>query len=305
MAEPEIETADFIETMRVKFADAVPKAMMSPEEFSQRLESMDFDPKILEDVQTWERPDKLPFGVSPRGAELYVAKWLRWMDFTSIIVTPPRRDGGYDIEADEYVVQVKNWNRDWVSVATIREIFGVAQLLEKKAMVFSRGYLSEDAGKFAVDAAIPVFLFNAEEAILSPANSHAEDLLKLQLAKKWSKLFNLNLISMNQAAMTQVEALLGATRKLSQYFDETFVHALERLVVSLQGAKEDLLAGELEAQARSLLGLTFEEQSMKILETLGRGENIRKVYGIVGEFFDEHYIEITNGLSKVYGNALD
>ena len=130
------------------------------------------------------RPEKLPFGVSPRGAELYVSKWLEYLEFKSITITPPRRDGGYDIEADDFLVEVKNWNRDWLPVNAVREIFGVAVSMNKSSMVFSRGYLSEDARVFAEKNQIPVFLFNAEEALLEPGNEAAESLVKAQLLEK-------------------------------------------------------------------------------------------------------------------------
>lgn len=130
------------------------------------------------------RPEKLPFGVSPRGAELYVTKWLEYLDFKKIEVTPPRRDGGYDIEADEYVVEVKNWNRDWLPVSAVREIYGVATSLNKLSMVFSRGFLSEDARQFAEANSIPIFLFNAEEALLEPGNGHASNLMQMRITRK-------------------------------------------------------------------------------------------------------------------------
>lgn len=131
-----------------------------------------------------DRPEKLPFGVSPRGAELYVSEWLKYLDFQNIVITPPRRDGGYDIEADEYVVEVKNWNKDWLPVSAVREIFGVAVSMQKSPMIFSRGFLSEDAKQFAEINFVPVFLFNAEEALLQAGNSHAKAVIEKCLGEK-------------------------------------------------------------------------------------------------------------------------
>lgn len=124
------------------------------------------------------KPDPQPFGVSPKGAELYVAEWLKYLDISVIEVSPYSQDGGYDLVSEEFLVQVKSWNKRWVPVAAIREIYGVSQLKGKRAMVFSRGFLSEDASAFAEEAGIPVFLFNAEEGEVKADNQAAIEIME-------------------------------------------------------------------------------------------------------------------------------
>lgn len=135
-------------------------------------------------IEKMGKPDPLPFGVSPRGAEKYVAEWLAYLGIEVIDLTPASRDGGYDLESDEYLIEVKNWQKSWLPVSAVREIYGVSQLLGKTAMVFSSGFLSEDASKFAEKADIPVFLFNAEEAILEPNSTAARELLERSMSHK-------------------------------------------------------------------------------------------------------------------------
>lgn len=135
-------------------------------------------------MEELSKPSPLPFGVSPRGAEKYVAEWLKYLGIEVKNLTPTRRDGGYDLESDEFIVEVKNWRRDWLPVSALREIYGVSQLRGKTAMVFSSGFLSEDASEFAAEAGIPVFLFNAEEAILEPNSLAARELLERSMSHK-------------------------------------------------------------------------------------------------------------------------
>lgn len=136
-------------------------------------------------IENMGKPDPLPFGVSPRGAEKYVAEWLTYLGIEVIDLTPTSRDGGYDLESDEYLIEVKNWQKNWLPVSAVREIYGVSQLHGKTAMVFSSGFLSEDASEFAEKAEIPVFLFNAEEAILEPHSSAARELLERSMSHKY------------------------------------------------------------------------------------------------------------------------
>ncbi len=135
-------------------------------------------------IERLGKPSPLPFGVSPRGAEKYVAEWLKYLGIEVKNLTPARRDGGYDLESDEFLIEVKNWRRDWLPVSALREIYGVSHLRGKTAMVFSSGFLSQDASEFAEEAGIPVFLFNAEEALLEPNSPAARELLERCMSHK-------------------------------------------------------------------------------------------------------------------------
>lgn len=302
---PEIEVANFVDTVRMKFSAQKLSNLLTRQDFIAALGDGTWDSLwSADDVETLDKPERQPFGVSPRGAELYVAQWLKWMGFESIQVTPARRDGGYDISADNFLVQVKNWNKDWVPVSSVREIFGVAQLAGKRAMVFSRGFLSEDAAKFASDANIPVFLFNAEEAILTMGNDAAKSLLESQIAHKGSKLFCVHVIAMNHAEMTQIQAFLNATYSLSDYFDPTFSEELRTLLANIHAISHDSLAGDMEEQVRDLMGLDVANLTLRILDALKRSENIRAVHGMVAELVDDNHAEISVGLSRVYESEI-
>lgn len=154
----------------------------TPEEMKSGEELWD---DLAVQMENMGKPDPLPFGVSPRGAEKYVAEWLTYLGIKVIDLTPASRDGGYDLESDEYLIEVKNWQKTWLPVSAVREIYGVSQLHGKTAMVFSSGFLSEDASKFAEKADIPVFLFNAEEAILEPHSSAARELFERSMEHKY------------------------------------------------------------------------------------------------------------------------
>ena len=133
------------------------------------------------EAQTLGRPEKQIFGVSSRRGEEYVAEWLKWMGFENVTVTPERRDGGFDISTDEYLVQVKTFSRDWVGVAPVRELYGVAQAESKLSMFWVRGILSDDAQTFANKVEMPVFQFSPEEGLIQPANTFARDIYQHQL----------------------------------------------------------------------------------------------------------------------------
>lgn len=297
----EIEVANFVDTVRMKFGEREPSSLLTRSDFLTAVKAGNFTSLwSAEDVEKLDKPERQPFGVSPRGAELYVAQWLKWMDFESIQVTPARRDGGFDISADGFLVQVKNWNKDWVPVSSVREIYGVAQLASKRAMVFSRGFLSEDAAKFASDANIPVFLFNAEEAILTLGNDAAESLLGTQIAHKGSKLFCAHVIAMNTAEMSHIQTFLNAMFSLREDFDPTFSDELRKLLSNIIAISHDTLAGDMEEQIRDLMGLEVASLTLKILDALKRSENIRAVHGMVAELVDDNQDQISIGLSRVY-----
>jgi hypothetical protein len=208
MYESVIELAEAV----VKVSTGLESLAPAPRPLAETLE----DPAAKERIEAL-RPQKLPFGVSPRGAELYVAEWLKFLNFVEIEITPPRRDGGYDLRAEGYIVEVKNWNRDWVGVSAVREIYGVATHLKAKPMIFSRGFLSADALAFSESAQVSVFLFNAEEALLQAGNSWATQIIEERLA--------LGILAINteecemQNSMAHI-AIFGVISLVEKFYEE-------------------------------------------------------------------------------------
>lgn len=123
------------------------------------------------------RPAPQPYGVNPHGAEQLVADWLEYLGCMSVEVTQASQDDGIDVFADEYVCQVKYYGTQSVSVNEVREIFGVAAMLGKKAMLFSSTALTASAAKFAEDVGLPAIKFIVETSELSPLNEEGEKFL--------------------------------------------------------------------------------------------------------------------------------
>lgn len=128
-------------------------------------------------LERFKRPAPLSHGVSAEGAELLTLEWLQYLGFFSACKTPFRRDGGVDVETSQYVVQTKNWERDFIPVSAVREIVGVAAMRGKSAMFFSRSAYSFDAVAEAEMAKVALFRFKAETGELLPQNSYAADIV--------------------------------------------------------------------------------------------------------------------------------
>lgn len=124
-----------------------------------------------------KRPAPQPYGVSNFGAEHLVADWLEYLGEEEVVVTQASQDGGADVLTIEHVCQVKNYKNQNLSVQEIREIFGVAALMGKKALIFSSAGITSAALDFANQAQIPVVQFNAAAAWLVALNEHGADFL--------------------------------------------------------------------------------------------------------------------------------
>ena len=176
--------------------------------------------ELQEIIQKELRPEAQPFGVSPTGGEVYVGKWFVWMGFINVTRTPPERDGGVDLILDDYLVQVKTWQKGWIGVAALRELYGVARLENKEAIFVSSRTLSDDAKAFADRAKMPVFHFSAEENLFQPGNETAEQLFRVKLAQKALRYMLVTAHSRNVALAVILAGSVGMFLELEEYLPE-------------------------------------------------------------------------------------
>ncbi|MGV8911222.1 MAG: restriction endonuclease [Rhodoglobus sp.] len=106
-------------------------------------------------------PQPLPYGVSPRGAELLVVEWMRHLGILDAEVTQERADGGIDATSETTIAQVKNY-KGKVGVVEVRELFGVAAARGKQAIFFTSAGYTVEATTFATATEIPLFVYSAE-----------------------------------------------------------------------------------------------------------------------------------------------
>ena len=121
-----------------------------------------------------------PNGVlTPREAEIYVAKYMQFYGATGVTETRFSRDGGVDVEADLFVAQVKHQEAK-VGVKALRELFAVASVAQKQALFFAKVGFSKDAVEFANSVGISLFTYLPH---LQSSNFYAERYLKVGLGK--------------------------------------------------------------------------------------------------------------------------
>ncbi|TQO18535.1 restriction endonuclease [Rhodoglobus vestalii] len=122
-------------------------------------------------------PAPQPYGVSPRGAEVWAAEMLRWLSQEDAVVTQASGDGGVDVITDKYAVSVKNYSGT-VPIEEVREILGVGVVMELAPMLFTSGSLTPAALEFSELARMPVFRYIVETAEVLALNSQAQTLLE-------------------------------------------------------------------------------------------------------------------------------
>jgi len=122
------------------------------------------------------RPAPQPYGVSSRGAELWVADALKWLGARKVTVTQQSGDGGVDVLTSSYAVSVKHY-RGSIPVEEVREIFGVSTVMNLKPMLWTSGTLTRSGAAFADLAPVPAFHYNVETAKIKALNSGAQELL--------------------------------------------------------------------------------------------------------------------------------
>ncbi|WP_439564936.1 restriction endonuclease [Microcella sp.] len=121
-------------------------------------------------------PQPLPYGASPRGAELLVVEWMRHLGFLDAQATPERADGGIDATSETAVAQVKHY-KGKVSVVEVRELFGVAASRGMRALFFTSAGYTAEAIAFATATEMPLFVYSAELGTLRGMTAPATALL--------------------------------------------------------------------------------------------------------------------------------
>lgn len=117
-------------------------------------------------------PHPQPYGVSPRGAEMIVTEWMRYLGILDAEITRATSDGGVDVTSNTHVAQVKHYQGK-VGVAEVRQLFGVAAAQRKEGLFFtSTGYTSE-AVAFATATEMPIFTYSVELGELNGVNKPA------------------------------------------------------------------------------------------------------------------------------------
>lgn len=130
-------------------------------------------------------PDRMPTGVTPRGAEQLVAQWMRHLGEVGAEATQFQGDGGVDVAGERFIAQVKHFSGS-VGVAPIREIAGVSITDGRGALFFtSKGY-STGAIEFANKAGVALFIYSAERAELFGINDRAKSLMSRGLGDPWA-----------------------------------------------------------------------------------------------------------------------
>jgi len=121
-------------------------------------------------------PVAQPYGVSPRGAELWVADAMRSLGAHDATVTQQSQDGGVDVVTSRFAVSVKHYTGA-VPVEEIREIFGVAITLNKTPVLWTSGSLTKAALEFAELGPVAVVQYKVEEATWIGLNATGQGLI--------------------------------------------------------------------------------------------------------------------------------
>lgn len=103
-------------------------------------------------------PPLLPATWTWREAEKSVADWLSENGERNVCIGAGSHDGGVDVETNRWVVQVKHWSGK-VGAPDVRQIFGVATVRQKHAMVVTMNGFTADARAFARHAGVALYLY--------------------------------------------------------------------------------------------------------------------------------------------------
>lgn len=122
------------------------------------------------------RPEPQRYGVSPRGAEMWVADALRWLGEHDAQLTRETADGGVDVVSQRLAVSVKHYTGS-VPVEEVREIFGVAMTTGRSAVLWTSGSLTAAARQFADIAPVAVVKYDVEAGNWNGLNGPGSDLL--------------------------------------------------------------------------------------------------------------------------------
>lgn len=277
--------------------------------------------KAIAEAQTLDRPERQIFGVSSRGGELYVAEWLKWMGLKNVTVTPERRDGGFDVETDDYIIQVKTFSRDWVGVAPVRELYGVAQAEGKLSMFWVRGILSDDAQTFANKVEMPVFQFSPEEGLVQPANTFARDIYQYQLTLRAYKFTVALALGRLFGGLSILSTFFGALLSLREHLDEGLAKSCTEF---LEGVRSRELVGLFfsipQEDIQNLLNERFlpgpEDHpefdgdlqtvfSHRLIAIPLIGAQVRELFAEVGNFLDSNQEPLGNAIDEILRASKD
>lgn len=123
------------------------------------------------------KPSPYASELTPSQAEEYVQAWMLFLGASGARVTQYSQDGGIDVECDNWVAQVKHYTSP-VSVQPVREIFGVATSISKRAIFFALTGFTKDAKNFADENQIPLFQYDPVIGQLIPWNYSASLILE-------------------------------------------------------------------------------------------------------------------------------
>ncbi len=124
-----------------------------------------------------KRPEKYPYGVSPRGAELLCRDWMEFLGVSDAVVSQFTADGGIDILSQDLAAQVKHYKGS-VGGPEVQQLVGAALIMKRKPLFFTSGKYTTSALKAAEEAQVPLLTYNAEDGTLLPANRFAEPIIE-------------------------------------------------------------------------------------------------------------------------------
>lgn len=120
---------DFSALLMRAIANAAPLIMTERKQADQQTRiafEMEAASKSLKDWQKFHhRPLVSPYGMNPDEAEAWVCTWMLHMGAKGAVTTQYVGDGGIDIQADNFIAQVKMYAGS-VGIAALREFAGVA-----------------------------------------------------------------------------------------------------------------------------------------------------------------------------------
>lgn len=115
-----------------------------------------------------------PDGLSPKEAETHVSQILKFYGLEGVQKTRYSRDGGIDVESNTAVFQVKHQVAP-VGVQVVREIYGVASAIGKRAGIFAKTGFTKEAKSFAEKNGIALFRYVPSVKGLTPLSKSLEE----------------------------------------------------------------------------------------------------------------------------------
>lgn len=104
------------------------------------------------------RPELPPREMTPTEAEHYVCNYLLFLGASGAKVSQQSRDGGIDVESENFIVQVKHQHAP-VGVKVVREMLGSSMATGKQPVIFAKTGYSSDAAVFAYEQGVALFAY--------------------------------------------------------------------------------------------------------------------------------------------------